>query len=280
MNFKKITLKLIMILIVLLSGFSYYSSAQSQSVIFQDITFEEAMAQAAKTHKIVFVDVTRAEPTKMEAQVDKDIFSIDTVAKFFNDNCISIRVNMNSDEGRKFAPRLAMLMYPVYVFHDKTGDQLSFIGAAQILKDTFSLMDKARTSLATAKQKEVNTRHIAFVSGSWKQALAKAKKEHKLIFVDAYTTWCRPCIQMAKDIFTLDNVADLYNAHFINVSMDMEKGDGPALIKKYKISAYPDFLFIDGDGNVIHRGGGYQAAKEFIDLGKAAIKAGKSSAKR
>jgi thiol:disulfide interchange protein len=279
MNFKKFTLKLSMILIVLIAC-SSDSFAQNKTVKFEDITFDEAMAKAAKTHKIVFVDVTRAEPTKMELQVENDIFSIDSIARFFNDNCISIRVNMNSAEGKKFAPRLAMLMYPVYVFHDKTGDQLSFIGAAQILKDTSSLMDKARASLAIAKQKEVNTRRIAFTKSSWKEAMAKAKKENKLIFLDAYTTWCRPCIQMAKDVFTLDNVADLYNASFINVSMDMEKGDGPALVKKYKIMAYPDFLFIDGDGNLIHRGGGYQEAKEFINLGKAAIKAGKASVKR
>jgi thiol:disulfide interchange protein len=279
MNFKKITLKLSMILIVLIAC-SHYSFAQHKTVTFEDITFDEAMAKAAKSHKIVFVDVTRAEPSKMESQVENDIFSIDSIAQFFNDHCISIRVNMNSPEGKKFAPRLAMLMYPVYVFHDKTGDQLSFIGAAQILKDTASLMQKARASLATARQKEVNTRSIAFTKGSWKEVLAKAKKENKLIFVDAYTTWCRPCIQMAKDVFTLDNVADLYNANFINVSMDMEKGDGPALVKKYKISAYPDFLFIDGDGNLIHLGGGYQEAKVFIELGKAAIKAGQSSAKR
>src|SRR5574340_950870 len=111
MNFKKIILKLSMILIVLIVC-SSNSYSQSKTLKFENITFDEAMSKAAKSHKIVFVDVTRAEPSKMESQVEKDIFSIDSIAQFFNDNCISIRVNMNSAEGKQSAPRLAMLMYP------------------------------------------------------------------------------------------------------------------------------------------------------------------------
>jgi thiol:disulfide interchange protein len=272
MKFTKMTATLSMILITL---FTSANLSAQKTVQFRDLTFQQAMAEAAKTNRIVFVDVTRSTPSPMQKQVDDQIFTIDSIAKFFNDNCVSIRIDMSTEEGKKFAPRLAMLMYPVYVFHDNTGDQLSFINAAQILKDTTSLMANARKSLATAKEKMVNTRHINFEKGNWQAALAKAKKENKLIFLDAYTEWCRPCIQMAKDVFTLDKVADVYNENFVNVSMDMEKGDGPPLIKKYKIQAYPDFLFINGDGEIVHRGGGYQEADEFIKLGNAAVKAQK-----
>lgn len=268
--------KLTAVLIAFLSG-SLNLYAQ-QHIKFQDITFDQALAEAAKTNKIIFIDVKGMNASPMNEKVEDEIFTIDSIAGFFNDHCVSIHLNMNSEEGKKFTPRLAMLMYPVYVFHDKTGDQLSFISAGQILKDTSSLMETARASLATAKLKSENTKHIAFEKSNWQAALNKAKKENKLIFLDAYTAWCRPCIQMAKDVFTLDNVADFYNQHFINVSMDMEKGDGPPLIKKYKIRAYPDFLFIDGDGNIVHRDGGYQEAKEFLNVGKDAVKAQKERA--
>ncbi|MEO5500462.1 MAG: thioredoxin family protein [Ginsengibacter sp.] len=261
------------LLVFLLSTITTQSYAQKNKVVFENLTFDQAMAQAAKTKKMIFVDVNRPVSPASNVKVEENIMTIDSIAKFFKDHCIAIRVDMNTEEGKKFAPRLAMLMYPVYVFYDKNGDQLSFISSGEILKDTVSLMQKARTSLATAMTKEVNTRHINFDSGNWKSVLAKAKKEGKMIFVDAYTTWCRPCIQMAKDIFTLDNVADYYNKNFVNVSMDMEKGDGPQLVKKYEIHAYPDFLFINGDGELIHRGGGYQEAKEFIQLGNDAVKA-------
>lgn len=270
MKLNKLTIQL-SLLIFLFTVIAPQSYAQKGKVVFEDLTFDQAMAKAAKTKKIIFVDVTRPTPAAMNVQVEKEIFRIDSIAKFFNEHCICIREDMFTEEGKKFAPRLAMLMYPVYVFYDKSGDQLSFLNSHEILKDTVSLMNKARTSLATAMEKEVNTRHINFDSPVWAKALAKAKKENKMIFVDAYTTWCRPCIQMAKDVFTLDNVADFYNKEFVNLSIDMEKGDGPALIKKYEVKAYPDFLFIDGDGNLIHRGGGFQESKEFIQLGKDAV---------
>ena len=50
---------------------------------------------------------------------------------------------MNTEEGKKFALRPAMLIYPVYVFYKKNGDQLSFINSDQVQKDTSSLMVEA-----------------------------------------------------------------------------------------------------------------------------------------
>jgi thioredoxin-related protein len=265
--------KKLLLMLLAFTGCAGSLFAQHDSITFRNLTFEQALAEAGKTGKIVFVDVTGSRTPPMNAKVQQGIFTIDSIADFFNRHCISVHVDMSTDEGKKFAPRLAMLMYPVYVFHDRTGDQLSFLNAGQILKDTAMLMAKARASLATARQKEENTRHIQFETDGWEAALAKAKSENKLVFLDAYTEWCRPCIQMAKDVFTLDKVADFYNGHFINMSMDMEKGEGPALNKKYKIAAYPAFLFVDGNGKVVYQNGGYQEAKEFIGVGETAVKA-------
>ncbi|SMC66399.1 thioredoxin family protein [Pedobacter nyackensis] len=113
-------------------------------------------------------------------------------------------------------------------------------------------------------------REIAFKEADWKTQLATAKKENKIIFFDAYTSWCGPCKMMAKDVFTKDNVADLFNQTFLNVKYDMEKGEGPVLKDKYEVSAYPTYLFINGDGEVVHKIVGGMSAPEFIaEAGKA-----------
>lgn len=39
---------------------------------------------------------------------------------------------------------------------------------------------------------------ITFREGSWKEILAMAKKENKLVFVDNYTSWCGPCKKWQK----------------------------------------------------------------------------------
>lgn len=73
---------------------------------------------------------------------------------------------------------------------------------------------------------------IKFEENKLSEILAKAKKENKLVFIDAYTSWCAPCKLMAKHIFPLKTVGDYYNSHFINSKFDMEKGEGLQLAKK------------------------------------------------
>ncbi|MGA9212909.1 thioredoxin family protein, partial [Kaistella sp.] len=106
---------------------------------------------------------------------------------------------------------------------------------------------------------------------SFKDLLATAKKENKLLFVDAFTTWCGPCKLMAKNVFPQAPVGEFYNANFINSKIDMEKGEGIDIAKKYKVMAYPTYLFINGDGELIHRVTSYYEAEDFINVGKDAI---------
>jgi thioredoxin-related protein len=104
----------------------------------------------------------------------------------------------------------------------------------------------------------------------WQAILDKAKTENKLVFVDAYTSWCGPCKRMAKDIFPQKAVGDVYNAAFINVKMDMEHGEGPAVAMRYGVRAYPTYMFINASGDLVHRGLGAMPLDKFIAVGKAA----------
>lgn len=115
------------------------------------------------------------------------------------------------------------------------------------------------------------TKIIRFETTTFAEIKAKAKKENKLIFIDAYTSWCGPCKWMAKNVFTNDTVADFFNAKFINAQFDMEKGEGLDIAKLYEVQCYPNLLFIDGDGKLIHRGAGSCDVKSFIQLAENAF---------
>ncbi len=54
--------------------------------------------------------------------------------------------------------------------------------------------------------------------------------------------------------------------------MDMEKGEGIELAKKFKIRAFPTLLFLDGDGNIVHKKlGAAGTAEGFNDIGRTAL---------
>lgn len=108
---------------------------------------------------------------------------------------------------------------------------------------------------------------IQFFTGTWSEALSKAKSENKLIFLDAYTVWCAPCKKMERDIFPASEVGNLYNANFINVQKDMEKGEGIELAKQLNIRAYPTLFFINSNGEVVHRVAGYHTISQFMEVG-------------
>jgi len=112
---------------------------------------------------------------------------------------------------------------------------------------------------------------INFLKTSWEETLIMAEDQNKIIFVDAYTSWCAPCRMMASKIFPKKSIGDFYNQHFINVKIDMERGEGPVLANQYDVKAYPTFLFIDSEGNLLHSSLGYKEASAFIELGREAL---------
>lgn len=107
-------------------------------------------------------------------------------------------------------------------------------------------------------------KEMEFEKGSFADIKVKAKKENKLIFMDCYTSWCGPCKMMASETFANDTIANYFNEHYINCSFDMEKGEGLKLADNYKVGCYPTLLFLDGDGNVVHRGAGYKSVNDLM----------------
>ncbi len=116
---------------------------------------------------------------------------------------------------------------------------------------------------------------IEFFEGSLEEAKQSAAEQGRLIFIDAYTTWCGPCKRMSAQVFTKDEVGEFYNSAFVNLKLDMEKGEGKAFQRKYRVTAFPTLLFLDSEGKVIHRVVGGMDVPNFLKLGKfAATKSG------
>ncbi len=108
---------------------------------------------------------------------------------------------------------------------------------------------------------------------SFQQALDKAKKENKLLYIDFFTTWCGPCKIMAKNYFPTDEAGEVFNTDFISLKVDAEKGEGMQLAKKYEVRGYPTSMFLDPtDASVVHVFVGCPSdLTAFIKIGKDAM---------
>lgn len=107
---------------------------------------------------------------------------------------------------------------------------------------------------------------IQFYKGSWKEVLDAAGKVDKMIFIDVSTDWCAPCKYMEKFIFTKQDIGKKYNAAFLNYQINAEKGEGVEIARKYEVSAYPTFLFVNSKGYLIYKVTGERDATDFSRL--------------
>ncbi len=120
--------------------------------------------------------------------------------------------------------------------------------------------------------KEDTKAGIQFHKGTWAEALALAKKDNKLVFLDVYASWCGPCKKLKKRTFSNDKVGAYFNEHFINVSLDGEEGEGVSVSEVYQVSSYPSLFFINTDGKIISKAEGYLNPNEIIKFGKTVVK--------
>jgi hypothetical protein len=126
---------------------------------------------------------------------------------------------------------------------------------------------------------KAQNKEVIFQKGSWDDILQLAKKEHKLIFVDLSAVWCAPCKWMEKNVFANDTVAMFYNKTFINYKIDTEKGEGPKLAKQWAVIGLPSLLYINENGEIVHRACGCEqnggSSQKFIMDGQMCMDSAK-----
>ena len=105
---------------------------------------------------------------------------------------------------------------------------------------------------------------VVFASGSFDEALARARSEKRLLLVDVYTDWCGWCKKLDREVFADARVAEAAR-NLVAVRVNAEKG-GEKLAEKYDIQGFPTILFVDGSGDVVKRIDGYVGAAEMLRI--------------
>ncbi len=109
----------------------------------------------------------------------------------------------------------------------------------------------------------VGRAEVHFKTVSFDDAKKLAAKEHKLIMVDFYTSWCGWCKVLDRKTYTDENVGKIADAKFISIKLDAEHGEGVGLAHTYGITGYPTIIFFSADGKEVDRVVGYEDADRF-----------------
>jgi thiol:disulfide interchange protein len=111
----------------------------------------------------------------------------------------------------------------------------------------------------------------AFVQGSLPAALSKAESAQKLVLVDVYTTWCGPCKMLDRTTWVDEKVVQFLSEKVVAIKIDAEKGEGPAIARKYAVRGYPTLLLLNAKGEVVDKAMGYLGPAQFLSWARNAV---------
>ncbi|HWW37828.1 thioredoxin family protein [Pedobacter sp.] len=113
---------------------------------------------------------------------------------------------------------------------------------------------------------------------AWKAIFDQAKKENKMVLVDAYFEGCAPCKQMEETVFVWPEVKQLLADSFIFSKIDFLSDTlGKALQMKYAVTGFPTFLLFNQEGRLVSRFSGYKEGDKFLKRLKEAMSQSKSN---
>lgn len=76
------------------------------------------------------------------------------------------------------------------------------------------------------------------------EVLKEELKTGKSVLVYCYTTWCKPCLKMSKEVFPDKAVKEYMDSKYIFLKVDMESDEGLKFKEEFNITTYPTFLIL------------------------------------
>jgi thiol:disulfide interchange protein len=248
-------------------------TSQTTGVVFEKGTFAQALSKAKQENKNVFVDCYTQWCGPCHYMSAK-VFTTAGVGTFMNPKFVCIKMDMEHGEGPALQKRFDVQAYPTFIIFNADGKEINrFSGmslekefcdkvtmALQGVKNIDEEIQKSRDKqVAVAVPQEKDTiyddgKGVVFDTISYADALAKAQKENKRIFIDCYTSWCVACKKMEKTTFRDTRVGNFMNSQFVMLKMNCEtEGDGKMIAEKFNLEAFPTFLIINPDGTEFNR---------------------------
>jgi thioredoxin-like negative regulator of GroEL len=114
------------------------------------------------------------------------------------------------------------------------------------------------------------------VDDDFEGALALARREQKLVLVDAWAPWCHTCLSMRSEVLSRPELGR-YEAGFVFAALDTDRPDAASFLARYRVRVWPTFFVIDpASGAVLAMHGGAMSLPEMAALLEEAERAASS----
>ena len=126
----------------------------------------------------------------------------------------------------------------------------AFNSFAQRMKSlfSFSLLLVLLTSATLSR-----AQGIVFETGTWADAVKKARKQKKLLFLHFDSPACGGCADVASTAFNSPLTREKFGQNFISYRIDGSTGIGKELVDLYEVECVPSSIYLDADENPVAR---------------------------
>ncbi|TKG92482.1 thioredoxin family protein [Puteibacter caeruleilacunae] len=113
------------------------ADGQNREIHFEKTNWSKIKKKAAKEDKLIFMDcyTSWCGPCKM---MSRDVFTLDTVADFFNEKFVNCKFDMESGEGIELKKQLPIGAYPTFFLLDSEGNVVHIVVGAHSGNDFIS----------------------------------------------------------------------------------------------------------------------------------------------
>lgn len=98
-----------------------------------------------------------------------------------------------------------------------------------------------------------NGGNTIFTEVGIESALAKAKAQKKMVFLDFSASWCTPCKWMEETTFKDFRVVEMLSKRYVSLKVDIDKGDGAQIKQRYNINFLPTMLILNEKGQIVNK---------------------------
>jgi thioredoxin-like negative regulator of GroEL len=117
---------------------------------------------------------------------------------------------------------------------------------------------------------------IAWFEGNVDAAFARARDQHKPLFLYWGATWCPPCNQVKATLFKRQDFIER-SAQFVAVYIDGDQPSAQALGDRFKVRGYPTMILFAADGSEITRLPGEIDPQQYLETLSLGLGSAKSA---